>query len=716
MRRAPAAAMVFVVLALVAAAAADRAGAQTSPAGDPRPADLRRLFPREADVRVEREGLSRLVLPAALVAACRPDLSDLRLFDPRGAEVPFLVDPGVVPGAGRELIRRFEPRVLEVTRRTVERRDGPPLRRETFDLTLPPAEAGVPATDWVLVVRTAPHEFVARVRIEAIGGDGKTATLIDEGSLFRLGGTNPAAKDRIPLPALPAGGLRVVLETEQGFWLEPAFRFESARILERGGRIAVPLEILASRNDDGRTIVELHRPPGIVPDLLRVETSTGTFDRQVAVVDAGPRGGEADLGSGRLFRVQALVSVGVQEIDLRGARGDRLRVAIVDGDSPPLADLRFAAVIRQPSLIFALSPAAEASADGVVRFGGGRAHRPRYDLAGLLPPTPPAVAGRRAEAAALLDDPAVVRPASLGPARANALFDGAPALGFAMHPGAAVDRRLFSHRRPITVDEASEGLSRLRLQPADLAVLKGNLADLRVADETGRQWSYLVEHQAATDLIPLMVEGPESEGGTSRYALGLPVTPLRADRILLDPATAYFDRAFRIEGEPVADVSSRPGRDAGATRVLARGRLARAIDDRRPVEVVLEAERVDALRLIVEDGDDAPLPIPSAQARVVLPDVYLTVPPGRYDLLLGSPDQEAPRYELERVRDVVLAVNATPVVAGELEANREFSLRARLAGGGLHRTVLLWATLIVAVVVLAVLTLRLARRDPAGPA
>ena len=64
----------------------------------------------------------------------------------------------------------------------------------------------------------------------------------------------------------------------------------------------------------------------------------------------------------------------------------------------------------------------------------------------------------------------------------------------------------------------------------------------------------------------------------------------------------------------------------------------------------------------------------------------------------------------------VLAVKAAPVDAGPLEANRDFSLKARLAGQGQRQTVLLWAALIAAVVILAILTLRLARREPSGSA
>ena len=121
--------------------------------------------------------------------------------------------------------------------------------------------------------------------------------------------------------------------------------------------------------------------------------------------------------------------------------------------------------------------------------------------------------------------------------------------------------------------------------------------------------------------------------------------------------------------------------------------------------------RVESLRLVIEDGDDAPLEFHSVRVRVLLPALYLAAPEGQYSLLLGAPDEEAPRYELERVRDVVLAVRAVPIEAGSLEENEELSLRARLKGRGYRQTVLLWSVLIFAVIVLAFLTLRMARRE-----
>lgn len=654
--------------------------AASVPAVAAEPAGLRALFPHEADVTVEGDGLSRLVLPPDVLSACKPDLSDLRLFDGDDRELPFVVDVGV-PDTEAELAQRYDPAVVEVARRETRRETGPPLRHETYELDMPTTRPH--SGRWTLVIDVRHAEFVARVRVADI-----------DGSVFRLGRPPRAEKLRLPLPDHAGGRLRVELESEHASWLDPKFHLVSARTFERGGHVSVPLTIESSRDDDGQSVITLVRPRGIVPDLLRIGTTTTPFDRAVAVWDEGTGRGAGVVGSGRVFRVDGAVPVEEREIRLQPAAGDRLRVTIDDGDSPPLADLRFEAVVRQPALVFSLPEGHAAT----LRFGGGRAHRPRYDLAGLLPPGGRA-AGERARAAAALYDRDALGTARLGAVRLNPSFDRAPALAFAMRPGAELDRRVFRHVRSVQVPETAEGLSVLELNPADLAVLKAELGDLRIAGEDARQWPYLVERGAADRSVALVIDEPRFEDGASHYALSLPVAPLGVDHLVLEVEAPYFDRAYRLTGVT----------DDDEERTIATGRLRRPIDDPRPVTVDVGTARLKSLELIVEDGDDAPLALRAVEARVRVPKLYLTAPEGEYDLLLGSPDERRPKYELERVRDVVLAVQAAPAGTGDLLDNPDFRLRSRLGGTGTMQRVLLWVALILAVVVLAVLTLRMAR-------
>jgi hypothetical protein len=116
----------------------------------------------------------------------------------------------------------------------------------------------------------------------------------------------------------------------------------------------------------------------------------------------------------------------------------------------------------------------------------------------------------------------------------------------------------------------------------------------------------------------------------------------------------------------------------------------------------------------VDDGDESSLSWRAVRARAVEPELFLVAPAGAYTLLIGNPDAAPPRYELERVRDVVLAVRGGTAAAEPLEANPRYSLGAHLASGdrlaGLLPRLALWTVLLAAVVVLGIVTLRTARR------
>jgi hypothetical protein len=378
-----------------------------------------------------------------------------------------------------------------------------------------------------------------------------------------------------------------------------------------------------------------------------------------------------------------------------------MRVEIEDGDSPALEGLAVEAVVRQPVIVFEAAAAAAGAPVAVMGFGGHRAHAPRYDLAAFAPAPGRVEMGKRAEALTRLHDLAALPLARLGAIRPNPAYDDAPVLAFAMRPGAPLHTGTFSHRRTLRVEPSSEGLSRIRLTPADLAVLRGDLADLRIADGQGRQWPYLLERDSAHELLDLQVKGPERKDRASAYEFVPPVTPLRIDRVLIDADAEYFDRPARLAARAAA----------GDTVKVYEGRLARPVGDPRPVAVeVPGGVRAASLELTVEDGDDAPLALRSVRARSPVTEAFLAAPAGEYFLLLGSPDETAPRYELARVRDVVLGASSTTVAFTDLAPNPAYSAGARLRGSKGLQFIALWSALIGAVVILLVLTLRLARR------
>jgi hypothetical protein len=354
-------------------------------------------------------------------------------------------------------------------------------------------------------------------------------------------------------------------------------------------------------------------------------------------------------------------------------------------------------------LLFTLPPQGENTPAGMLRFGGGRAYRPQYDLQRLGPLLQPPREGEQARVAEqLLEEPALAR---LGEIADNPEFNAAPVLAFAMRAGGVTDQRIYTHRRSVRLTPSEEGLARLRLTVEDLAEAQPDLHDVRVVDDSYRQWAYLLERGAGFEVRALELKGPETDSGFSEYELTLPAKIVSFDQVEIDTALEFFDRPYELIA-----------RREGAEFPLAQGRMSRRAGDPRPVTIPVEARRIASLKLKVHDGDDAPLALSRVEARFPTPELYVAAPAGEYRLLIGNPDDSPPAYELAQIRETVLAVRSSEAQLGPLEANPEFSASARLARGGGPQQVLLWAALILVVAALSVVTLRVVRQQPAAEA
>ena len=656
--------------------------------------DLAVLFPNRASIRTESPGLSRLELPPEVLSACRPDLADLRILSDDGREVPFLVDSPAAP-VDLEVVHRTEPEVLSARRTRNAVDDRVTAYREKFVLRLPPLPPGLAA--WDLVLDAGSPEFVVEATITGRTTSGETVPILDQGSFFRLP-RSAAEKTRITLPRRDLDRIDLTLRGIDQGYLEPRLFLEARRTLPRGTESGVDLETSKMTSADGRTDLTVVRPRGLVPRRLRFRTTTGTFNRPVTVWDEGPDADPQPLAKGVILRIDTIAPVESLEIPIRPPRGDSLRITIDDGDSPPLEDLGLQAVIDRPVLVFSL-PSGEAEIS--LFFGGARAHRPRYDLLRLGGRGDLPAHGKTAERLLAVLDPSLAGVASLGPIEANDRFDPRPALEFAMHPGAPVDAGLYSHRRVLDVSPSPEGLVRIDLGFEDLAIMRPDGADIRIVDDDGKQWAYLTEKRARVIDIPLRPTETRLDDGRSRYRIEVPNPPLRCDRLRVEIAASFFDRAFTL----------RARLEDGDEKELARGRLVRRPGDPRPLFIAFTPSRIHSLELIVDDGDDAPLPIVSVTARGFAPALYLATRPGRYDLLMGFPEAQTPRYELANIRSTVLAVPSGASTVGPLEPNPKYNAAHRLSGSATARKILLWVVLALAVLVLIVLTIRAARQE-----
>jgi hypothetical protein len=83
-------------------------------------------------------------------------------------------------------------------------------------------------------------------------------------------------------------------------------------------------------------------------------------------------------------------------------------------------------------------------------------------------------------------------------------------------------------------------------------------------------------------------------------------------------------------------------------------------------------------------------------------------------MAVGDADASPPEYEIERARALVLAVRAGRGEVGEPAVNPAHVVPPWYEAANLS-TWLVWALLLLAVLVLGIVTLRLARTEPSGP-
>lgn len=672
------------LLALVCSAAAV-ASAQTSPSA---------LHPQQVRVHLTTwGGFVRLPLEAPVVAQAGPGLSRLRLIGPSGESLPFAVQTTPRSEEHDVLTPPSLPREASQTTQPGE----PPLYLETYELDLP--TGAPPGSPWALDLDVALPTFTAEITTTSLSGgseqlqtrtvfrlrDGATRTQIE---LPVADPTSAApAGARRPPSALRPGTLRVAIRSQDGH-LSPTFRFVSRAPAQEAVELEIPFSRVAESRSAGLTTLELTSPSGMVPSAIRFSSSTPSFVRPVRV--------EARVGDRFVEVTRSVITRGTGSdlltVPLVPLRASSWRVTLTDDASPPLGELGVEAVIGEPSLVFAAAHAGGDADSLRLVFGGVRAIAPRFPEQDALASMP-------------LD--ALPR-ATHGAIEPNPDHRDAPALGFAMHPGAEIDERAYRHVAALTVPPSTEGAVRVALPLEVLAAARSGLVDVRVVDAQGRQWPYVTVDAESTPFVDVGARRESTtrhaSGVRTVYVVELPAGGLELRALRLDPDAALVDR-------PVVVESIEPG---DARLLLTRGRLERLPGREAATDLALPPGRRQRLRITVEDGDEAPLTL-RASVSYDQPALYLAAPAGTYRLLVGfEPIQtpvRAPVYDLESARALLLSVRPVDARLGPLGPNPRFeppSPFSRERG----QDIALWAVLGFATLALLGLTLRLSRTEP----
>jgi hypothetical protein len=610
-------------------------------------------------------------------------LADLRLFDQNGAPVPY-----ILLQSGPRAAQWNDADVLPLAR--TDKTSG-------FETDF--REARI--IDAVRVLGL-PAPFLKRLTLEGSGDREHWTLLSGEGTLFDL----------------PDEGLR---QTELRF-SAGTFRYLRVTWDDRSsGRVPMPASVQARQvigtmppppltarvaaerrpSEPGRSRYRVKLPaprlPIVAVDVL-VTGSAHVF-RQASMSESRLSGTSvqpAELGRARLTQVARDDMVaGAMRIPIAPPTEGEIDLIIEDGNNAPLDVSGVTIVFDELPWIYFEAPEGPV----VARYGDPSAVRPTYDLEAV-------------RAALHIES---VKDARWGEARRMAArADSAPAASPMPETGSVVDADLFSFRRAIP--GGPPGLVALVVDPDALAHSRGadaQFSDMRILDQSNRQVPYVVERRDEPLTVPLTLDRQEPKvpeaaatpGRTrSYYLIRLPYASPPSARIVFETSARVFQRGVELSVERPANRSHR----AAWRDVIATTTWSHVDTDEAASALILPLERSDSteLWLSIDEGDNSALPITGV--RLLLPSYRLRFyrPAGAtLRLVYGRSDLAAPRYDLALLAPQVIGVEAQEVAAAPESAT-----------GGRTRAVFIsqrafWIFLSVAVLVLLVLIVRLARKE-----
>lgn len=337
-------------------------------------------------------GLHAVEADAALHRASRAApgaLGDVRILGPDGAEVPWALRVAPEPSGRRVAGTVIDPVVLPdgSVRAIVDLGSSPP-RRARLDLALDG------------------DEFLRPVRLE-VSPDGRRFGVLSQGQrVWAIRDLPQARHTSVRHPVSEARWVRVTLLPGAG--APPRITGAHAAL---DGAHPPPLRALdvpvpaARRSPDGReTLLDVDLgAPGLPIEAVELEATTPAYERRVHVLASADGAHWVAAGGGPVWRAPVPASPppepgGDEAAGTRVAastEGRRhVRIAVLDGDSPPLAVSAIRVLWRPRELVF------RADRAGPHRLlAGADVPAPSYDLAALLARTGETAAGARLGAA-----------------------------------------------------------------------------------------------------------------------------------------------------------------------------------------------------------------------------------------------------------------------------------------------------------------------------
>jgi hypothetical protein len=653
-------------------------------------------FRFERSIVAEGAGPRRLPVDMPLLVGAAPfrpgsdGLRDLRIYDSNGREVGYLLvsdPPGDVA---------YKPAdVLPVA--SVDTKDN---KTSGFEADA----SAIQRVDRFRIEGLRPP-FLKRIKLEASGDRQRWTLLVDQGTVFDL----PDERLRLVELRFTAGAYRYFRvtwdDTNSGRLPQP--HAAAVGVVPPNTIAAPPLTaplVFERRpSEPGLSRFRIRLPAGNMPIAkLHLDVGGGHIRRGAKVFEARLSGGQLMpvlLGSTTLTRVvrDGLAAADLH-IDIERPTEAQLDIEVDDGDNPPLELSGIAAeFVRLPWIYF--EAPATAATGLTARYGNPTLTAPRYDL-------------EAARDQLRID---TIADAKWSEARTRSeRQDTTPAPSLPT-VGASLDPSQFTYVRGVAPGNA--GLVSLALDANVLAHSAGpgrGFADLRIVDGSDRQIPYIVEHTAEPLSLDLALERvaspprtlPPARAGRSVYRVKYPLSGLPPTRLVLATSARVFQRQVMVAEEREPDDGRR--RDPWLD-TIASARWIHADQDKPATALTLAVRppKGSELLVIVDEGDNTPLPITSA--RALLPAYRLRLfraADARLRVAYGRTDLSRPQYDLALLAPQLLGSPAADVALDAEQPSGATSTAVAIVSPRLF-----WVAMTIAVVVLIGLIARLLKRD-----
>lgn len=586
----------------------------------------------EAPYELRQGGMMRIEVPPEVLDVSRPDLGDLRLLSPAGAETPYLVD----------LPQHQEGNVTEATGFRVNQAG------RTTVIEVSPETAGAVAA---IELASPAREFLKSVSIEGRKGSGEWQPLATNEVIFRQ--SSGAERLRVPIPAEMWEGLRFTVNDDRSQPIPfTGVRLISASVKPATLESAVSVTAREELPHETRLTLDLGSRNLHVAEL-RFEIPDPVFSRachldfSTLAADGGTR--MESLGRGVLYRVVGDRDVSAEQLVIPVHRRIAARYWVAtlrNGDSPPLT-ITGATIRSYPTAL-----TFHASQAGVYRLltGNHGARPPDYDLNSL----------RGAMGASSGQH------LSPGPVQAKADFQKPPALPGVESAGAIIDLANWTRRRTVTA--TSSGVIQIELDAWAVAGSQSGLGDLRLI-QNGRQIPYLIKPDPLPrDLTPSMIPMPPDpkQPTVSRWKLTLPVDGLPALELTANSTAPLFSRSFEAFVERTDELGNSWTESVGAAE------WTKSQGHDTPLSLTLGGQRMpQQFHLQTDHGDNPPIPVANPHVRYAAPVIVAKLTADAPLLLVyGNPKAVPPRYDLRLVRQELMAAAPQSASLGDEEILR----------------------------------------------